>query len=312
MSLRNRMSNRMRLVLASFVVAVVALTTVLAFARDANQHGQGTDTNGNATGTPPNVGHAPTGHSPTTGTVAQPDSHDPNGGGAQSGGHRSEAGSDHAGGAHHGPEAINWTDIFDKKRPAVIALVINFGVLMTLYYMLGKKPVAAALQQRRVTIGKDIEEAQALLDEANERAKKYQSELSTADADASTAKASLISSGKGEVDRLIGEAQERADRMKRDADRLVEQERKQVQLDLLSETVERAVQEASRILAKSVTADDHARLADDLLAELARRPGAIRKAPPLPNTPGGSVRPPPMPDRSGGMGGSTPPAGGLT
>lgn len=304
------MSARIRLVLVSFVVAM--LTTALAFAQDAKEHSQGTDTNGHATGTPPNVGHAPTGHAPTTGTVDAPGSHDPHGGGAQSGEHRSEAGSDHAGGAHHGPEAINWTDIFDKKRPAVIALVINFGVLMTLYYMLGKKPVAAALQQRRVTIGKDIDEAQALLDEANERAKKYQSELSTADADAATAKASLISSGKGEVDRLIGEAQERADRMKRDADRLVEQERKQVQLDLLNETVERAVQEASRILAKSVTADDHARLADDLLAELARRPGAARKAPPLPNTPGGSVRPPPMPDRGGGMGGSTPPAGGLT
>jgi F-type H+-transporting ATPase subunit b len=140
--------------------------------------------------------------------------------------------------------------------------------------MLGKKPITEALKQRRVTIGKDIDEAQALLAEAKERAKKYQADLKNADADASTAKAGLISAGKGEVDRLLIEAQERADRMKRDADRLVEQERKQVHLDLLNETVDLAVHEAAQLLEKSVTADDHARLAQDLLAELAARPAA--------------------------------------
>jgi len=183
------------------------------------------------------------------------------------------------GGGHHGPEAINWTDIFDKKKPAYIALVINFGALMTLYYLLGKKPITEALQQRRVTIGKDIDEAQQLLDEAKERAKKYQADLKNADADAATAKAALISAGKGEVDRIALEAEERSVRMKRDAERLVEQERKQAHQDLLHETIDRAVLEAGRILEKAVTADDHARLAQDLLTELASRPSAPRAAP---------------------------------
>jgi F-type H+-transporting ATPase subunit b len=249
-----KITARARLVLASFVVAIVALTTALTFAQE---HG----------GTPAHGDPAP--------------AHGVETGGAQSGEHRSDVeahGAEHAehatAGGHHGPEAINWTDIWDKKRPAVLALVINFGVLLTLYYMLGKKPITEALKQRRVTIGKDIDEAQALLAEAKERAKKYQADLKNADADASTAKAGLISAGKGEVDRLLIEAQERADRMKRDADRLVEQERKQVHLDLLNETVDLAVHEAAQLLEKSVTADDHARLAQDLLAELAARPAA--------------------------------------
>jgi F0F1-type ATP synthase membrane subunit b/b' len=62
--------------------------------------------------------------------------------------------------------------------------------------------------------------------------------------------------------------------MQKDAERLVEQERKQVHLDLVNETVELAVHEAAQLLAKSVTADDHARLANDLLAELSRRPAS--------------------------------------
>lgn len=235
-----RIIARGRLVLAGFIVAILALTTALALAQD-----RGSAQSGEHRSDP----NAPEGH---------------------------ENGEHAEGGGHHGPGPINWTDIWDTKRPAFLALAINFGVLLTLYYMLGKKPVAEALKQRRVTIGKDIEEAQALLDEAKERAKKYQAELNTADADASTAKAGLISSGKGEVDRMLLEAQERADRMKRDAERLVEQERKQLQIDLLNETVDLAVREAAQILEKSVTADDHARLAQDLLAELARRPAAGR------------------------------------
>jgi len=256
-----------RRLLVVIAVAILALTTALAFAQD---HGS------------PRT-RAPNGHrAPVNPTVvhggAPPEDH---GGGAQSGEHRSDAEgaehgehAEHADGGHHGPAPINWTDIWDNKRPAFLALAINFGVLMTLYYMLGKKPVSEALKQRRVTVGKEIDEAQALLEEAKERAKKYQAELNSAEADASTAKAGLVSAGKGEVDRLLREAQERADRMRRDADRLVEQERKQMQIDLHRETVDLAVREAAQILEKSVTADDHARLAHDLLSELSARPGA--------------------------------------
>jgi F0F1-type ATP synthase membrane subunit b/b' len=178
--------------------------------------------------------------------------------------------------SHHGPAAINWTDLSDKHRPAFIALVVNFGLLAGLYYTLGKKPVAEALKQRRVAIGKDIEDAQKMLAEAKERAKKYQGDLKNADADAQTAKTALVAAGKGEVERLLGEAQEKAERMKRDAERLVDQERKQVHQDLLIATIERAVSEAEKTLERAVTPEDHARLADDLLRELAAKPAAAR------------------------------------
>jgi F-type H+-transporting ATPase subunit b len=244
---------RARLVLAGFVLAIVGMTTALAVAQE----------HGGEHATPPAAGHPAT-ESPTNhggeGTPAHADEH-----------------AEHAGG-HHGPEALNWGDVMDAKRPAVIALFINFGVLMTLYYMLGKKPVANALKQRRVTIGKEIDEAQKLLDEAKERAKKYQGNLKDAEVDASTAKASLVASGKGEVERLLVDAREKSERMKRDADRLVEQERKAVHQSILEETIELATREAAQMLQKAVTADDHARLAQDLLVELARRPTAPSRA----------------------------------
>jgi F-type H+-transporting ATPase subunit b len=213
-------------------------------------------------------------HAPIHATPPTPDRHPgaaplapsraPGGGGAH----------DAHGDAHHGPAEINWTDLSDTHRPAFIALVVNFGLLIGLYYTLGKKPIAKALKQRRVTIGKDIEDAQKMLAEAKERAKKYQGDLKNADADATTAKAALVAAGKGEVERLLGEAQEKAERMKRDAERLVEQERKQMHQDLLIETIERSVSEAEKVLERAVTPEDHARLAADLLRELEDRPSA--------------------------------------
>ena len=285
-----KVTSQARLTLAALVVALFALTTTPSFAQEHGGTGSTTES-----GDPPAAGRARGGpaaqhgtpapadhdapaaaHGAATPTPAHADEH----GAAAAGDHGERGEGEHAGAGHHGPEALNWTDVSDKKRPAILALVINFGVLMTLYYLLGKKPIAAALKQRRITIGKDIDEAQALLDEAKELAKTYQAELKSADVDASTAKAGLISAGKGEVDRLLVEAQEKADRMKRDADRLVEQERKQVHLDILNETVDLAVQEAAKLLERSVTADDHARLAQDLLAELSLRPAAGKSATP--------------------------------
>jgi F-type H+-transporting ATPase subunit b len=251
-----------RKLVALFVVAFAVLTTALAAAQDHAQPA------GHAA--PPAHGNVPAMAPPHTGEQGAHDAP-----GVEHGEHSADAAH---GGGHHGPEPLNWTNIWDSRRPAVIALVLNFGVLLTLYYMLGKKPVADALKQRRATIGKEIDEAQKLLAEAKERAKKYQGDLKNAEVDAATAKASLVSSGKGEVERLLGDAKEKAERMKRDADRLVEQERKAVHAQLVAETVELATREAATLLQKSVTADDHARLAQDLLLELARRPAAPRAA----------------------------------
>ncbi|MBX3206751.1 MAG: hypothetical protein KF764_16900 [Labilithrix sp.] len=195
------------------------------------------------------------------------------------GDHGSAHGAGHDGG-HHGPAPMNWTDLSDKSRPAFIALLVNFGLLAALYYTLGKKPVTEGLKQRRVNIGKDIDDARKMLAEAKERAKKYQADLKNADADAATAKTSLVAAGKGETERLLAEAEERADRMKRDAERLIAQEQKQLEHDLLLETIELAVTQAQTVLERSATPEDHARLANELLAELAKKPAAPRTAAP--------------------------------
>ena len=220
------MKLKLKTLLSILVAAVISVaTSTLAFAQHDEPAGHEAQKNA----------HEATGHEATKN----------DGTGHHGAGHETAG---HEAGGHHGPAPINWTDISDKTRPAFIALALNFGILVAIYYALGKKGVVEGLKKRRIDIGKDIDDAREMLEAAKERAKKYQADLKNADVDAATAKASIVSTGKGEVEHVLTEANEKAERMKRDAERLVEQEGKQLRQDLTVEAIDRAMISAQKIL----------------------------------------------------------------
>jgi F-type H+-transporting ATPase subunit b len=168
------------------------------------------------------------------------------------------------------PAPMNWTDgpWLGSAKPPFLAMLINFGILAAGYYLFGRKPVAAALQNRRDTIAKDIDEAHKMLAEAQARAKTYQAKLETLEEELKTARAALVHAGEAERERIVGDAEAKADRMRKDAEFLVDQELKQIRQDLWKETVEAAVSAAEELLKKRVTAADQERMAEDYLADI--------------------------------------------
>lgn len=183
-------------------------------------------------------------------------------------------GDEHAGDehGHWPPPGINWTNFSDKDRPPFAAMLVNFALLVGLYYTLGKKPIAEALLSRRAAVAKEIEEAQRMKREAEKRAEQYQEKLGNLEEELVTAKAALVEAGKGEKERIVREAEEKAARMQKDAEFLVEQEMRQMQQDLWREAVEKATATAEDLLRKRVTDADQERLAEEYLSELGRRP----------------------------------------
>jgi F-type H+-transporting ATPase subunit b len=165
------------------------------------------------------------------------------------------------------PAAVNWF-AFGKESPPFIAMLINFGILAGGYYLLGKKPVAAALQNRRDAIAKEIEEAQAMRREAEVRAKTYQAKLERLDEEMRSAREALLRAGEAERDRIVAEAKANAERMHKDAQFVIEQEMKQIRHDLWRETLDSAVGAAEELLKNRVTPADQERLAEDYLADL--------------------------------------------
>jgi F0F1-type ATP synthase membrane subunit b/b' len=171
------------------------------------------------------------------------------------------------GGESEGPAPLNLTQ-FGGETPPFVAMLINFGILAAGYYFLGRKPVAAGLQARRDTISREIEEAQRMKHEAEERAKSYQRKLEKLEEELAAARESLVRAGEAESERIVREAEAKAERMRKDAEFVVEQELKQLRGDLLRGTVEAAVAAAEELLKKRVTPADQERIAEDYLADL--------------------------------------------
>jgi F-type H+-transporting ATPase subunit b len=171
----------------------------------------------------------------------------------------------------HGVRPVNWLDFGNKKQPPFFAQVLNFALLLGIFFYFGKKPVMAGLKARRDSVAKEIEEAERMKKEADERARTYQAKLARLEEELATAKAALVEAGKAERDRIIKEAEEKAERMARDAKELLEQESKQMREDLVKETVDIAMRAAEEMLKQKITPADHERLADEYLATLIKR-----------------------------------------
>jgi F0F1-type ATP synthase membrane subunit b/b' len=174
-------------------------------------------------------------------------------------------------GESEAPGSINWFDFSNKEQPPYAALFINFGLLAYGYYRFGKKPVADALKKHKESIAKEIEEAQRMKHEAEGRAKQYQSKLEHVETELAETKNLLEEAGKGEHDRIVKDAEEKAARMQKDAVFMLEQESKQLRLDLQKETVLAALGAAEELLKKRVTGADQERLAEEFLASLEQR-----------------------------------------
>lgn len=178
-----------------------------------------------------------------------------------------EEGEEHAE-EHHELGPINWFDFTNSKQPPWGTYAINLALLLAIYWYFGKDAIKTSLKSRRERIKHEIDDAQKMLKEAESRAKKYQKKLEELDADVETATRSLVEAGGAERDRIVREAKEKAARMERDAQFLVEQELKQMRNDIVRETLDATVVAAEEMLKKSIGPSDHERLADEYLEQL--------------------------------------------
>ncbi|MBI5534392.1 MAG: hypothetical protein HY898_16835 [Deltaproteobacteria bacterium] len=197
-------------------------------------------------------------------------------------------------GAHHAdpndpPKPINWYHGFIGKKEGVepsllwrrpdedapyLAAVLNFLVFAWILVKFGKKPLQDGLTKRKEGILRDIEAAQKMRDEAQKRLKQYEKKLDHIDKEIERIRTDFREQGERDKQRIIKEAEEKRERMLKDASFLIDQEVKQMRVELLRETVDAAVKAAEEVLRNKITADDHDRLAEQFLKQLAASRGA--------------------------------------
>ncbi|MFI5302427.1 MAG: hypothetical protein ACHREM_30410 [Polyangiales bacterium] len=150
-------------------------------------------------------------------------------------------------------------------------LLVNFFVLMALYYYGGKSSITRELKARRETVSRELDEAAKIKAEAKAKLDEYSARIGRLDEELNRIKAELVAAGEAERDRIVKEAETKAERMRKDAEFLLSQELKQLRNDLIAQTVDAATIAAQAVLKSSVTQADHDRLADQYLHQLSHK-----------------------------------------
>ncbi len=150
---------------------------------------------------------------------------------------------------------------------ALIAYVVNFGVLLVLLYLFAYKPILKMLDQRASRIKESLEEADRVRLESQEREADIQRTLDE---------------GRQEGQRILGEAREaaaryqeqQAEQARAQAEGMLETARNEIRAErdaaleqVRSEFAGLAVTAAERIIHRSLDADVHKELIDEVLTE---------------------------------------------
>lgn len=152
---------------------------------------------------------------------------------------------------------------------ALLASFVNFALLLALFSYLFRGKLQAFLRERRAAVEQALAEAARLKAEAEIKHREYSERLAKLDQELAQIKAEMIAAGKSERDRIVAEAEQKAARMRREAEFIVEQHAKQLRADLTREAAEAAIGAAEQLLLRATTTYDQQRLAQEYLAALA-------------------------------------------
>jgi F-type H+-transporting ATPase subunit b len=161
---------------------------------------------------------------------------------------------------------------------AIVASFVNFFVLIGLFVFLFKGKLTEFLKERRAQIEVELNEAARLRAEAEAKHKEYSERMAKLDQELAQIKRDMIAAGEKERDRIVAEAEEKASRMRKEAEFIIEQQAKQLREDLKRETSEAAIHAAEQLLVKATTSFDQQRLAQEYLAALQKNSGETKKA----------------------------------
>ncbi|HKO94160.1 MAG TPA: ATP synthase F0 subunit B [Polyangiaceae bacterium] len=174
-----------------------------------------------------------------------------------------------------------------------LAQLINTLLLLGLLVRFARAPIAKGLADRRQRISRGIDEATAMRAEATEQLRVYRAKLDNIDAEIERVRREMRESAEAERRRVLEEASVRRQRLEQEARLLVERELSVVREELTRATAAGALASARELLKRSVSTEDHRRLCDEYLHNLAPQGDAAGGEAPrlsLPNLSGPGTR----------------------
>jgi len=148
--------------------------------------------------------------------------------------------------------------------------IVSFGILLFVLYKFAFPGILSVLDEREKKIKDSLDQAERHRSEAERKLKEYEAKLSTAAKEAE----GVLASAKERAQRLLEENEQRlmadADRIKGDATREIEHERRKAIQDIRNQTTELALMMAEKVVQRSLGDADHRKFADEALEALSK------------------------------------------
>ena len=172
-----------------------------------------------------------------------------------------EGGHGAAGEGGHGAASKPWM-ITDTAK------VLNFAVLAIGLFLVLRKPVSQALNDRIKGIKEELEELEGRKAEVEKQLADYNTKLATLDEEAEKVIAEYVRQGEEAKARILKEAESAAEKLEEQAKKSIANEFKQAKENLQAEIVEKALIKAEQVVKEKISVEDQERLVDEYLAKV--------------------------------------------
>jgi len=161
-----------------------------------------------------------------------------------------------------------------ESAPSFFWHLLNLLLLVLVLVYFARSPLRTFFAERRQTISEGIREARQELAAAEQGLAECRARADALDAELDAIRRTVRQQAEGERDRLLAEARQTAERIRRDAGTAAEQEVRRARQSLREEVVDLSVKIAGDLLHAQVDEGDRSRLVDDFVQRVESRPGA--------------------------------------
>ncbi len=149
--------------------------------------------------------------------------------------------------------------------------IFDFLAYCFVIYVLARKPMASFLEKRRSDAEAEIAEATQLKAEATERLERYEAKLANLEAETTEIEEQFRLDGQSEHDRIIGEAEAQAEKIRTDAATSVIRESSKLRGQISTELAERSMTRAEALVLERLDAQRQQALIRSFIDELDKR-----------------------------------------
>lgn len=153
-------------------------------------------------------------------------------------------------------------------RNELIWAIINFIIFATLMTWLLYKPVLKLLDSRADEVEGRLSRAEKAQAEAETNRQKLEAQLAQAEAQARDILAKAAQQADVSREQAVGQARQEAERLIQKAQETITREKDRAVAELREEIAGLATMAAGKIIGKTLSADDHRHLVDQVVAEI--------------------------------------------